>query len=186
MTLDQIISGLEDQARDKDSLVPTDDINSIFAHDAKTLRAAVKLLKRQPNICTVLGVRTEQEFVWRSYTLKVSSKNGAVCKQMVGGDWLGLEGIMVCELINNPQDLMRYSRPPLPNVPLTLEELLEMDGEPVWVTTYLNEAPSWFLVNVAANSLEAGQRVIPLSEFKSDWPYRAYRRRPETEEVMGK
>ena len=46
MPLSEIINSLEDQARDKDALVPADEPDSIFVHDATALRAAAKLLKK--------------------------------------------------------------------------------------------------------------------------------------------
>lgn len=44
MTLEEIISSLEDQIADRESLIPKDEPDSIFAHDAQALREAVKLL----------------------------------------------------------------------------------------------------------------------------------------------
>lgn len=35
---------------------------------------------------------------------------------------------------------------PSPNTPLTLEELREMDGEPVWVKDFFESHGSWMLV----------------------------------------
>ena len=45
LTLNEIISSLEDQARDRDSSVDKDDPDCIFRHDAAALRAAVVLLR---------------------------------------------------------------------------------------------------------------------------------------------
>lgn len=44
MTIEEIISSLEDQIADRESLIPKDEPDSIFAHDAQALREAVKLL----------------------------------------------------------------------------------------------------------------------------------------------
>ena len=44
MTLEEIISSLKDQIADRESLIPKDEPDSIFAHDAEALREAVKLL----------------------------------------------------------------------------------------------------------------------------------------------
>lgn len=43
MTMQEIVDSLEDQARDKDALA--DGPDSIFAQDAKVLRAAVDILR---------------------------------------------------------------------------------------------------------------------------------------------
>ena len=79
-------------------------------HTAEMLDEACKLacraLKRPPNLCTILGVWPEQVFNWRGYTLKVRS-DGVIGKKMVGDSWPGLEGPMVCELINNADEIMR-------------------------------------------------------------------------------
>lgn len=45
MTMQEIVDSLEDQARDKDMLV--DGPDSIFAQDAKALRAAAALLRQK-------------------------------------------------------------------------------------------------------------------------------------------
>lgn len=44
MTIDEIISSLEDQAKDRDSSVDEDDPDCIFRRDAKALREAASLL----------------------------------------------------------------------------------------------------------------------------------------------
>ncbi len=67
---------------------------------------ACRALKRPPNLCTILGVWPGQVFNWRGYTLKVRS-DGVIGKKMVGDSWPGLEGPMVCELINNADEIMR-------------------------------------------------------------------------------
>ena len=45
MTLDEIISNLEDQAKDRESSIDKDDPECIFRTDAKALREAVSLLE---------------------------------------------------------------------------------------------------------------------------------------------
>lgn len=45
MTLEEIISSLRDQITDRESLIPKDEPDSIFTHDAEALREAVKLLE---------------------------------------------------------------------------------------------------------------------------------------------
>ncbi len=46
LTLDEIISSLEDQAKDRDCFVDEDDPDCIFRHDAAALRAAAALLRK--------------------------------------------------------------------------------------------------------------------------------------------
>lgn len=45
MTLEEIISSLEDQIADRESLIPKDEPDSIFAHDAQALREAAEILR---------------------------------------------------------------------------------------------------------------------------------------------
>lgn len=45
MTIDEIISSLEDQAKDRDSSVDEDDPDCIFRKDAQALREAIDLLE---------------------------------------------------------------------------------------------------------------------------------------------
>lgn len=44
----------------------------------------------------------------------------------------------------------------LPNDPLTLEELREMDGEPVWVTPLYGRSPMWCFVVVPLDDADKG------------------------------
>lgn len=61
---------------------------------------------------------------------------------------------------------------PTPNDPLNLEELREMDGEPVWLRgTGLNR---WYIFN--GFSLDGIPHFMPEIGWK---PWAAYRRRPE-------
>ena len=63
---------------------------------------------------------------------------------------------------------------PTPNDPLNLEELREMDGEPVWLRgTGLNR---WYIFN--GFSLDGIPHFMPEIGWK---PWAAYRRRPEEE-----
>lgn len=45
MTLEEIISSLEDQIADRESLIPKDEPDSVFAHDAQALREAVSTIR---------------------------------------------------------------------------------------------------------------------------------------------
>lgn len=71
-----------------------------------------------------------------------------------------------------------------PNDPLTLEELREMDGEPVWCEC--KDAPKyngWYLVNASERTLQIARNKrysISRSAIKSGF-WLAYRRRPEEE-----
>ena len=46
LSLDEIISSLEDQALDKEDFVDEDDPECIFRHDAAALRAATRLIRK--------------------------------------------------------------------------------------------------------------------------------------------
>lgn len=58
-------------------------------------------------ICKILKVKPEQRFFWEGYNLKIS-ENGKVLKLCIDDLWIGLEGDVVCELINNRDKIMRY------------------------------------------------------------------------------
>lgn len=155
------------------------------SHTAEMLDEACKLacraLKRPPNLCTILGVWPEQVFNWRGYTLKVRS-DGVIGKKMVGDSWPGLEGPMVCELINNADEIMRQVQLDIkkPNEPLTLIELCGMIGEPVWI-----ESPGsrkygrWSIVE----DIDIERKALYLREDYNCHDYGtvwlAYRRKPE-------
>lgn len=68
---------------------------------------------------------------------------------------------------------------PPPNPPLTLEELREMDGEPVWVTSVNNgRGRSWTLVDTKyeiCREVHGGLAVF--ENYGKTWL--AYRRKPE-------
>jgi hypothetical protein len=46
MKIEEIISSLRDQIDDRESLIPPDDPDSIFKHDAEALREAVRLIEQ--------------------------------------------------------------------------------------------------------------------------------------------
>ena len=62
---------------------------------------------------------------------------------------------------------------------LTLDELREMDGEPVFVTSSIGEQPMWYIVDVEENELKNPWDRITLEGWDEGYPYKAYRRRPE-------
>lgn len=68
---------------------------------------------------------------------------------------------------------------PPPNDPLTLEELREMDGEPVWVLSLGGRSePCWMLVDVEYELCrEAHGGLAIFDTYEKTWL--AYRRRPE-------
>ena len=78
---------------------------------------------------------------------------------------------------------VRIPDTPLPNDPLTLEELREMDGEPVWVDRP-GYGKNWALVNVWAKStniiyLTCNNGMVLHPQPELDSGAKIYRRRPE-------
>lgn len=70
-----------------------------------------------------------------------------------------------------------------PNEPLTLEELREMDGEPVWVELY----QAWALVEVKQNGSVMFYGNSFSCSYSRTWQvyrFRPYRRPPEGEEEI--
>ena len=66
-----------------------------------------------------------------------------------------------------------------PNDPLTLEELRELDGEPMWVEFLYNKAPRWMLVNTEDDDVQSVYTSADFESYGEQWL--AYRRRPEEE-----
>lgn len=66
-----------------------------------------------------------------------------------------------------------------PNEPLTLEELREMDGEPVWIASPDGwDTPCWMLVDVEYELCrEAHGGLAAFENYGKTWL--AYRRKPE-------
>lgn len=152
-------------------------------HEA--LDAAIAALKRPPNLCTILGVWPEQVFNWRGYTLKVRS-DGVVGKKMVGDSWPGLEGPMVCGLINNADEIMRKVQLDLVTCePLTLTDLCGMIGEPIWVVP-AGDDPDWIAqwnickedyLMVYSVTSESRVHLLKMENYGKTWL--AYRRKPK-------
>lgn len=74
---------------------------------------------------------------------------------------------------------------PPPNAPMTLEELWEMDGEPVWVEFVDNKLDrTWAIMT---STLHTGMRALTLKtnfmEFDYGSVWIAYRRKPEEGET---
>ena len=66
-----------------------------------------------------------------------------------------------------------------PNEPLTLDELREMDGEPVWVESKNNPALSGWGI-MLENICSAYHDIFSIEQYNKTWL--AYRRPPEGEE----
>lgn len=79
---------------------------------------------------------------------------------------------------NNPAlsaDLLRWVGP-LPNNPLTLDELKEMDGEPVWIGPW----KLWGLVSVSDEAIATcGYGRFPFCLCKNSIYNNIYRQKPE-------
>lgn len=71
---------------------------------------------------------------------------------------------------------------PPPNEPLMLDELREMDGEPVYVVSAIGERPEWYIVDIEENEFKNPWDSISLENCDEGYPYTAYRRPPEKEE----
>ena len=144
-------------------------------------RMACAALHKKPHICVVLGVMPEQEFFWRGYTLKVSGEDACVCKKVTSSvGWLGLEGVRVCDLINNVEEIMRTPEPIVePNEPLTLIELSGMIGEPVWVQAARGRFAQYDIVDEVDIERKAVymRADFNLHDYGTEWL--AYRRKPE-------
>lgn len=69
-----------------------------------------------------------------------------------------------------------------PNEALTLEQLREMDGEPVYVVSAIGERPEWYIVDLEENELKNPWDRIALDNWDERYPYTAYRRPPEGKE----
>lgn len=99
------------------------------------------------------------------YSNRRCNLNGDWCAKGPGCPWEIDSGIA-----------MRLLAPP--NAPLTLAELREMDGEPVWVISpdYVFE-PCWMLVMLRNDFVMANWQFCDFREYGKTWL--AYRRRPE-------
>lgn len=64
-----------------------------------------------------------------------------------------------------------------PNDPLTLSELREMDGEPVWIDDWYEDFHGWELSETASDYFEGESRTV--EAYGTRWV--AYRRKPEEE-----
>lgn len=74
-------------------------------------------------------------------------------------------------------ELLRKTRAELKSAPLTLEELREMDGEPVWVEFLYNKEPRWMLVHIEDDDVRSIYTSADFECYGEQWL--AYRRKPE-------
>ena len=74
--------------------------------------------------------------------------------------------------------ILRARTDPPPNDPLTLEELREMDGEPVWVVHPDDVLPPfWGIVEADDGTVSNSWCYATFEDYDTEWL--AYRRRPE-------
>lgn len=85
-----------------------------------------------------------------------------------------------CAIINQAVERLEALTKPQPNEPLTLSQLKEMDGEPVWIEfSNCREADGWALVDTARLAVDhACVGLCSLSELFVRW--RAFARKPES------
>lgn len=87
-------------------------------------------------------------------------------------------GLTICEYSESDILYMIKAQPtisPPPNDPLTLEELREMDGEPVWIDDWFEDFHGWELSETASDYFEGDSRTV--EAYGTRWL--AYRRKPE-------
>lgn len=79
MKIEEIISSLLDQIDDRESLIPPDDPDSIFKHDAEALREAVKILRaveKEEKRIEIVGKVCGNCAKWER---DATTKNGGFC-----------------------------------------------------------------------------------------------------------
>lgn len=119
------------------------------------------------------------------------------CTECKYGDQYGCVGDVKCRILREyftgnvePPYKERPDECPLveqlepPNDPLTLEELLDMDGEPVWIERIGSDSPEdkeWALVFVKGGICRTSDCSHALFEFYGK-TWLAYRRKPGGEE----
>ena len=91
-----------------------------------------------------------------------------------------------CRWFDDPDDIRVVERmireapaiTPPPNAPLSLEELREMDGKPVWVVQPHEVLPPfWGIVDADDESVANGKYCANFEDYDTEWL--AYRRKPE-------
>lgn len=79
-------------------------------------------------------------------------------------------------------DALRAQAAPPPNDPLTLEELREMDGEPVWIESKTAQYGNYWLIQVDGGIVSFRNRAgygFRFEEVTDGWSSKIYRRKPE-------
>lgn len=86
-----------------------------------------------------------------------------------------------CAIIKQAVERLEQLTGPEPNIPLTLEELRELDGEPVWVIPLddFDILPANYLVNAYAEQIVVDKFGAYLDFEDYDKTWIAYRRKPE-------
>ena len=94
MKIEEIISSLRDQIDDRESLIPPDDPESIFRHDAEALREAIKIIERVEEIA-----ETERDAAIRDLEsiLFHGGKNIDTCNYCVTEDCYARGGHRLCD-----------------------------------------------------------------------------------------
>ena len=86
MKIEEIIGSLLDQIDDRESLIPPDDPDSIFKHDAEALREAVKILRaveKEEKRIEVVGKVCGNCAKWE-WTLRRKTGASAPCPSATG------------------------------------------------------------------------------------------------------
>lgn len=119
----------------------------------------------------------DSEVAFRFLTEQIVKETGAFSK----GVNKGLN--IARSAIRNPDAIPTLTPP---NEPLTLDELREMDGEPVWV----EEVEHWALIDIEKNGQWAGIPFAVWAENGANFTYNiegrelhCFRRPPEGEDV---
>ena len=102
-------------------------------------------------------------------------KNLSVMKTQLGYDAIEIDG-----MIKALREAEKVTAAQQPNAPLTLEELREMDGEPVWIIPMRGSGGfrTWMLVDAEYELCrEAHGEMAVFENCGKTWL--AYRRRPE-------
>ena len=90
-------------------------------------------------------------------------------------------GIRGCAILRAAADLLKRDGAGLPpaDEPLTIEQLREMDGKPVYVVSAIGERPEWYIVDLEERELKNPWDSISLENWDAGYPYTAYCRPPE-------
>lgn len=106
-------------------------------------------------------------------------KNLSAMKTQLGYDTIEIDGMI--KALREAEEVTAAQQP---NDPLTLEELREMDGEPVWIERGLHSQAGWVLVHVWSKAKNAicliyrnGNTEVPGCVLADGG--KIYRRKPE-------